>query len=90
MTHPEPPLAGDETATRLGSLERVRSWEWKCGGLDAAGLQVKIATSSPDTSATPTSSGNRSTGSSGRIHRMTGQAALNARHRESQKLSGRT
>ena len=47
MTHPEPPLAGDETATLLGSLERVRSYvEWKCGGLDAAGLQVKIAASS--------------------------------------------
>ena len=47
MTHPEPPLAGDETATLLGSLERVRAFvEWKCGGLDAARLQVKIAASS--------------------------------------------
>ena len=47
MTRPEPPLAGDETATLLGSLERVRSYvEWKCGGLDAAGLQMKIAASS--------------------------------------------
>ena len=47
MTHPEPPLAGDETATLLGSLERVRSYvEWKCGGLDAAGLQAKIGASS--------------------------------------------
>ena len=43
MTHPEPPLAGDETATLLGSLERVRTFlEWKCGGVDAAGLQVKL------------------------------------------------
>ena len=34
----EPPLAGDETATLLGSLERVRATvAWKCGGLDAAG-----------------------------------------------------
>ena len=33
----EPPLAG-ETATLLGSLERVRATvAWKCGGLDAAG-----------------------------------------------------
>ena len=47
MTHPEPPIAGDETATLLGSLERVRAFvEWKCGGLDPAGLQVRIAASS--------------------------------------------
>ena len=47
MTHPEPPIAGDESATLLGSLERVRAFvEWKCGGLDAAGLQVTIAASS--------------------------------------------
>ncbi len=46
MTHqdeqnrPEPPLAGDETATLLGSLERQRATlAWKCGGLDAAGLR---------------------------------------------------
>jgi hypothetical protein len=39
MTYPEPPLAGDETATLLGSLERQRAYlAWKCGGLDAAGL----------------------------------------------------
>ena len=38
--HPEPPLAGDETATLLGSLERQRATlAWKCGGLDAAGLR---------------------------------------------------
>jgi hypothetical protein len=32
-----PPVAGDETATLLGSLERQRAiFAWKCGGLDAA------------------------------------------------------
>ncbi len=44
--HPEPPLAGDETATLLGSLERQRAtFGWKCGGLDAAGLQAKVGAS---------------------------------------------
>ncbi|MGH3923695.1 MAG: DinB family protein [Pseudonocardiaceae bacterium] len=44
---PEPPLAGDETATLLGSLERQRATlAWKCGGLDAAGLQATVAASS--------------------------------------------
>jgi uncharacterized damage-inducible protein DinB len=44
---PEPPLAGDETATFLGSLERQRATlAWKCGGLDAAGLQATVAASS--------------------------------------------
>ena len=38
---PEPPVAGDETATLLGSLERTRATlAWKCGGLDAAGLRA--------------------------------------------------
>jgi hypothetical protein len=38
---PEPPVAGDETATLLGSLERQRTiLAWKCGGLDAAGLRA--------------------------------------------------
>ena len=38
---PEPPLAGDEVATLLGSLERQRAiLAWKCGGLDAAGLRA--------------------------------------------------
>ena len=33
--HPEPPLAGDEIDTLLGSLERQRAtFAWKCGGLD--------------------------------------------------------
>jgi hypothetical protein len=43
----EPPVAGDETATLLGSLERQRATlAWKCGGLDAAGLRVTVAASS--------------------------------------------
>ena len=53
MTHaaeqgrPEPPVAGDETATLLGSLERQRAiLAWKCGGLDAAGLSATLAPSS--------------------------------------------
>ena len=44
---PEPPLAGDETATLPGSLERERAiLAWKCGGLDAAGLRARLAPSS--------------------------------------------
>jgi hypothetical protein len=40
------PLAGDETATLLGSLERERrTFAWKCGGLDAAGLRATTAAS---------------------------------------------
>jgi hypothetical protein len=47
QSRPEPPLAGDETATLLGSLERQRATlAWKCGGLDAAGLQARLPTSS--------------------------------------------
>jgi len=47
MTHPEPPLAGDETATLLGSLERQRAtFAWKCGGLDADGLSATVGVSS--------------------------------------------
>ena len=81
--HPEPPVAGDETATLLGSLERQRATlAWKCGGLDAAGLRAKLAPSSitlggllkhlasvEDTSATPTSSASRWTGSPAKIRR---------------------
>ena len=45
--HPEPPVAGDETATLLGSLERQRAtFAWKCGGLDAEGLQATVGASS--------------------------------------------
>jgi hypothetical protein len=44
---PGPPLAGDETATLLGSLERQRATlAWKCGGLDAAGLKATVGASS--------------------------------------------
>ena len=44
---PEPPVAGDETATLLGSLERQRAIiAWKCGGLGAAGLSATLAPSS--------------------------------------------
>jgi hypothetical protein len=52
MTDPEeqgppgPPVAGNETATLLGSLERQRSTlAWKCGGLDAVGLRATLAPS---------------------------------------------
>ncbi|MGZ8583360.1 MAG: mycothiol transferase [Actinomycetota bacterium] len=41
------PVAGDETATLLGSLERERATlAWKCGGLDAAGMQATVGASS--------------------------------------------
>jgi Protein of unknown function (DUF664) len=47
MSYPEPPLAGDEAATLLGSLERQRAtFVWKCSGLDAAGLRATHAPSS--------------------------------------------
>lgn len=43
----EPPLAGDETVTLLGSLERQRRIvAWKCGGLDSAGTRATTASSS--------------------------------------------
>ena len=43
---PEPPPAADETATLLGFLEYQRATlGWKCGGLDAAGLNVTIGAS---------------------------------------------
>ncbi|WP_129670099.1 DinB family protein [Phytoactinopolyspora endophytica] len=44
---PEPPLTGDETATLLGFLDFQRATlEWKCAGLDAAGLNATVAASS--------------------------------------------
>jgi uncharacterized damage-inducible protein DinB len=44
---PEPPLAGDETATLLGFLEFQRATlAWKCGALDAAGLRATVGASS--------------------------------------------
>ena len=43
---PEPPLAGDETATLLGFLDYQRATlAWKCGGLDEAGLKATVAAS---------------------------------------------
>src|SRR3954451_5054001 len=42
----EPPVAGDETATLLGSLERQRAtFAWKCGGVDAAGMRATVGAS---------------------------------------------
>ena len=44
---PEPPVAADETATLLGFLDYQRAtFAWKCAGLDAAGLRVRVAASS--------------------------------------------
>ena len=40
-------MAGDETATLLGSLERQRATlAWKCGGVDAAGMKATVGASS--------------------------------------------
>lgn len=42
-SYPEPPAAGDEAATLLGSLERQRATlAWKCADLDAAGLRALL------------------------------------------------
>ncbi len=44
---PEPPIAGNEVDTLLGSLERQRATlAWKCRGLDAAGMRVTVGASS--------------------------------------------
>ena len=46
QSRPEPPLAGDEAAALVGSLERQRATlAWKCGGLDAAGLRATVGVS---------------------------------------------
>jgi hypothetical protein len=43
----EPPVAGSEVDTLLGSLERQRATlAWKCGGLDAADLRATVGASS--------------------------------------------
>ncbi|MEU7581015.1 DinB family protein [Streptomyces sp. NPDC041068] len=43
----EPPLAGDEAATLVGSLERQRATlVWKCTGLDAEGMRATVGASS--------------------------------------------
>jgi len=40
----EPPAAGTEVETLIGSLERQRrTFAWKCGGLDSAGLRATTA-----------------------------------------------
>lgn len=42
----DPPVAGNEIDTLLGALERNRAtFAWKCGDLDAAGLQARLAPS---------------------------------------------
>ena len=42
----EPPLAGTEIQTLLGSLDRQRAtFAWKSGGLDAAGLSARVGAS---------------------------------------------
>ncbi|HEY7011220.1 MAG TPA: DUF664 domain-containing protein [Streptosporangiaceae bacterium] len=42
----EPPVAGSETDTLLGALERQRGYlAWKCGNLDSAGLRATLAPS---------------------------------------------
>jgi uncharacterized damage-inducible protein DinB len=43
---PEPPLAGDETATLVGFLAYQRATlAWKCGGVDAAGMRTTVGVS---------------------------------------------
>ncbi|MGB2839158.1 MAG: DinB family protein [Actinomycetes bacterium] len=43
---PEPPIAADEAATLVGFLDYQRATlEWKCAGLDAAGLNTAVAAS---------------------------------------------
>ncbi len=43
---PEPPIAGDETATLLGFLDYQRATlAWKCAGLDATGLRATVGAS---------------------------------------------
>jgi hypothetical protein len=42
----EPPVAGDEAELLLGILDRTRSvLSWKCSGLDAASLRVRLGPS---------------------------------------------
>jgi uncharacterized damage-inducible protein DinB len=46
MTYLEPPVAGSEIDTLLGSLERQRATlAWKCGDLNADGLQATVGAS---------------------------------------------
>lgn len=42
----EPPLAGDEVAAMLGSLDRMRgTFAWKCWDLDAESMQTTVGVS---------------------------------------------
>jgi hypothetical protein len=42
----EPPVAGSEVDSLLGTLERLRRYlAWKCGGLDAAGMRATLGPS---------------------------------------------
>lgn len=42
----EPPLAGDEAEAVLGALDRLRAtFEWKCSGLDPAGMNQTVGAS---------------------------------------------
>ena len=42
----EPPMAGDEADTLLGSLERQRAtFAWKCSGVNPAGLRATVGAS---------------------------------------------
>ncbi|MGA5764151.1 DinB family protein [Nonomuraea bangladeshensis] len=44
---PEPPIAAGETATLLGYLDYQRAtFNWKCSGLDEAGLRATVGVSS--------------------------------------------
>jgi hypothetical protein len=43
---PEPPIAGNEADSLIGSLERQRNtFAWKCRGVDAAGMAVTVGAS---------------------------------------------
>jgi hypothetical protein len=42
----EPPVAGNEVDTLIGTLERLRRYvQWKCGNLDSAGLRATLGPS---------------------------------------------
>lgn len=46
LGRPDPPIAGDETLTLLGALERERAvFAWKCSGLDEAGYRATVGAS---------------------------------------------
>jgi uncharacterized damage-inducible protein DinB len=46
VRRPEPPVAGDEIATLLGSLERQRAtFAWKCSGIDDEQLRATVGAS---------------------------------------------